>query len=186
MGARIGYGVFATAPIPAGTITWISDPFDQRFAGDEVPLLDPILRRALHRYAYRDLDGAYVLCWDHARYNNHSCHPSCRTIGDFDIAVRDLRAGDELTIEYGVINVPEELECECEHDDCRNRITKNDANRFGDAWDAEIHEAALRCASVAQPLTELFACSATLTALMADVASGRAPSLPRSRDLVLP
>ena len=185
VGARIGYGVFATAPIPAGTVTWVHDPFDQRFNAKDLQHLSPILRSALVRYAYRDLDGAYILCWDHARFNNHSCVPACRTIGDFDLAVRDIGVGDELTIEYAAINVPEELECECGRPECRRVIKRRDAERFGPAWDAEIRRAVTNSASVAQPLAELFDGCATLAALMADLRGGRAPSLPLSRDLVL-
>lgn len=183
--ARIGYGVFATELIPRGTVTWVRDPFDQRFDAGRMAALDPMLRRALDRYAYRDLDGAYVLCWDHARYNNHSCRPACRTIGDFDLAVRDIAAGEEVTIDYAAINVPEELECECGDRDCRGVIRIADAARFGSAWDAEIAGAAVSCTSVTQPLAEVFHLSATLSAMHADVGAGRAPSLPRSRDLVL-
>lgn len=185
VGARIGYGVFATAPIPSGTVTWVHDPFDQRFTVDAAEQLAPVLRVALDRYAYRDLDGAYLLCWDHARFNNHSCRPACRTIGDFDLAVRDIAAGDELTIEYATINVPEELACECGQPDCRRVIKRGDADQFGAAWDAEIRQAATQSASVAQPLTALFAESPTLSAMLTELRGGRAPSLPRSRDLVL-
>lgn len=182
---RIGYGVFATAPIPAGTITWVRDALDQSFTRPQVEALPAILRRALTRYAYRDTTGSYVLCWDHARFNNHSCAPACRTVGDFDIAVRDIPEGGELTIEYAVINVPEELDCSCGAADCRRVIRADDAERLGAAWDAEISVAAARSPDVAQPLAELFAGNAVLQRLVSEGGGGRPPALPSSRLLVL-
>lgn len=74
--ARVGYGVFATHLIPRGTITWVHDFLDQTFSPDDVARLAPLHREALERYAYIEPTGAYVLCWDHARYNNHACRPS--------------------------------------------------------------------------------------------------------------
>ncbi len=183
--ARIGFGVFATAPIPAGTITWVRDPLDQRVSADAVERHSPLLRGALYRYSYRDLDGSFVLCWDYARFNNHSCRPACRTVGDFDIAVRDLAAGDELTLEYATINVPEELECECRQPHCRGVIRRVDVDTHGADWDAEILAAAQRSTRVAQPLGELFDRSSVLTAMMRDARAGKAIALPTCRELVL-
>lgn len=185
MDATIGYGVFATQPIPAGTITWVRDRFDQSFPADMVERLPPVLARALLRYAYRDLDGSYVLCWDHARFNNHACDPSCRTVGDFDIAVRDIPTGGELTIDYAAINVPEELACGCGSPACRRTIRAGDADRFGDLWDAQVRSAAMRAASVTQPLEELFLNSAALSRALRELRQGGAPVLPGARDLIL-
>ncbi len=120
--SAIGYGVAATAPIPRGTITWVRDPLDQKLDRAAVAALSAPLQAAIARYAYQDLDGSYVLCWDHARYNNHSCRPACRTVGDFDIAVRDIARGEELTIEYATINVLDVFDCRCGADNCRKLV----------------------------------------------------------------
>jgi hypothetical protein len=181
----IGHGVFTTVPIAAGTVTWVRDPFDQAIAPSVLPTLPPTLQAQLRRYAYQDLHANYVLCWDHARFNNHSCAPACRTVGDFDIAVRDLPAGAELTIDYAAINVPETLICACGEAGCRGNIEPSDVDRCGAQWDREVEVAARRCASVEQPLAELFGGSAVLTQLLADLQAGRAPLLPSSRELVL-
>jgi uncharacterized protein len=182
----IGHGVFTTEPIAAGTVTWVRDPFDQTIAPAVLPTLSPTLQAQLRRYAYQDLQGNFVLCWDHARFNNHSCAPACRTVGDFDIAVRDIPAGAELTIDYAAINVPETLICACGNATCRGRIEPCDVEHCGAQWDHEVAVAARLCASVAQPLAELFGGSAVLMQLMADLQTGREPMLPSSRDLVLP
>ena len=134
----VGYGVMATAPIPRGTVTWVRDPLDQRFAASTVAQMPELIRAALERYCYRELDGSLVLCWDHARFNNHSCQPSCRTVGDFDIAVRDIAAGEELTIEYATINVLETFACRCGAPGCRGSVRPGDAREYGERWDSEI------------------------------------------------
>lgn len=181
----IGYGVTATAPIPRGTITWVRDPLDQRFAPPSVARMAELLRAALERYCYRELDGAYVLCWDHARFNNHSCQPSCRTVGDFDIAVRDIAAGEELTIEYATINVLQTFDCRCGAPACRGSVRPGDAREYGERWDVEILEAARLTPAVPQPLASLFALSPTLCTMYANAHHGRPIVLPSSRELVI-
>lgn len=182
---EIGYGVMATAAIPRGTITWVHDALDQRLEPSVVARMPGLLRAALERYCYRELDGSYVLCWDHARFNNHSCRPTCRTVGDFDIAVRDIAAGDELTIEYATINVLNTFACRCGAPGCRGRVQPSDAREFGESWDREIVRAAEAAAAVAQPLAPLFDLSATLAAMYAAARDGRPIELPRSRELVI-
>lgn len=182
---QTGYGVIATALIRRGTITWVRDPLDQGLEPSSVAEMPDLLRAALERYCYRALDGSYVLCWDHARFNNHSCQPSCRTVGDFDIAVRDIAAGEELTIEYATINVLETFDCRCGAPECRGSVRPNDAREYGEQWDREILEVARLAPTVAQPLESLFELSSTLAAMYADACAGRPIVLPRSRELVI-
>jgi len=182
---QIGYGVIATALIPRGTITWVRDPLDRRLEPSSVARMPDLLRAALDRYCYRELDGSYVLCWDHARFNNHSCQPSCRTVGDFDIAVRDIASGEELTIEYATINVPETFDCRCGAPACRGSVRPSDAREYGEQWDREILGAARLAPAVAQPLESLFGLSPTLAVMYADARGGRPIVLPRSRELVI-
>lgn len=182
---EIGYGVVATTPIPRGTITWVRDPLDQRFDPAIVAGMPDLLRASLERYCYREVDGAYVLCWDHARFNNHSCRPTCRTVGDFDIAVRDIDAGEELTIEYATINVLESFACRCGAMDCRGTVRRDDARELGEEWDRQILDVARLAPTVAQPLETLFEFSPTLAAMYAEARGGREIVLPRSWELVI-
>jgi hypothetical protein len=182
---QTGYGVTATAPIPCGTITWVRDPLDQHLEPSDVVRMPAILRSALERYCYREPDGSYVLCWDHARFNNHSCQPSCRTVGDFDIVVRDIAVGEELTIEYATINVLDTFYCRCGASACRGTVRPSDALAYGEQWDREILDVARLTAEVAQPLESLFELSPTLAGMYADARAGRPIALPRSRELVI-
>jgi len=64
-------------------------------------------------------------------YLNHSCKPNCGVIKIKDelfiIAIRDLKAGEEITINYSTIladDDPYEMDCNCGSSKCRRRIKK--------------------------------------------------------------
>ena len=83
---RIGYGVFATRRIPAGTITWIRDALDRGFTRQAIDAMEPAYRAILDKYTFVDAIGEHVLCWDIARFVNHSCDPTCLAPGyDFEV-----------------------------------------------------------------------------------------------------
>ena len=104
---EVGYGVVAKEFIPKGTITWVLDKLDREFTPEEVEKLDPMYQGILDHYTYRNNRGNFVLCWDHARYVNHSFHSNCITTAyDFEIAVRDIFPGQQLTDDYGYLNIP--------------------------------------------------------------------------------
>jgi len=47
-----------------------------------------------------------VLCWDNGRYVNHSFNSNCLTTAyDFEIAIRDIQPGEQLTDDYGYLNI---------------------------------------------------------------------------------
>jgi uncharacterized protein len=81
-----------------------------------------------------------------ARWINHSCAPNCETIGiesdDGDpakerlviTAIRDIRAGEELTYEYGIVTdepVTDEVRamwvCRCGSPKCRGTMLEADS-----------------------------------------------------------
>ena len=70
---EIGFGVFATQFIPRGTLTWVCDELDQFVDPARVAALPPNYRKLLDTYTFRDRLGRHVLCWDLARFVNHSC-----------------------------------------------------------------------------------------------------------------
>ena len=153
---QIGYGVVATRPIPRGTITWVRDDFDQAFSIAQVERLAPLYRDIVEKYCFVDACGDFVLCWDLARYVNHSCDPSCRSAGyDFEIAVRDIRPGEELTDDYGSLNIEYDFTCFCGSAVCRRTILPNDLIRFADAWDGVVSEPFRLIPTVPQPLWPL-------------------------------
>jgi uncharacterized protein len=74
---QIGFGVYATKFIPKGTIVWALDEFDQIFEPIILSKVDKHRRELLQKYAYRNQEGNYILCWDLGKYLNHSFHANC-------------------------------------------------------------------------------------------------------------
>ena len=150
---QIGYGVVATRLIPCGTITWVRDAFDQSLSAAQVERMAPIYRDIAAKYCFVDARGNLVLCWDLARYVNHSCDPSCRSAGyDFELAVRDIHPGEELTDDYGSLNLEYDFICCCGSAMCREKIRPDDLLRYADVWDQIVLEPFRLIPTVAQPL----------------------------------
>jgi uncharacterized protein len=168
----IGWGVFATRAIPRGTAVWVRDELDQVMSPARVAAMPPLLQAMLARYSYLDARGETVLCWDHGRYVNHSCDPTCLAPGwDFEIAVRDIPAGAEITDDYATLGGGDDFTCECGAAACRRRILHEDFDRLADAWDARVAAAFSDFGSVRQPLWELI----RERAQVEDVLAGRQP-----------
>jgi hypothetical protein len=152
----IGYGLFATELIPKGTITWVGDALDQIITDTEAAKLPPITRELLHIYSYHNGRNERILCWDHARFVNHSCNATCLAPGfDFEIAVRDILPGHELTDDYGTLNLEQEFECHCKTTNCRGVIRPDDMLYLADSWDAAVSSAFPLLEQVAQPLWQI-------------------------------
>ncbi len=148
-----GYGVVATQFIPKGTITWVQDRLDRIFTQTEVAQLEPMYQDILNTYTFRNKEGEYVLCWDNARFVNHSYNSSCMsTAYDFEIAIRDIHPGEELTDDYGYLNVTEPFAAEPEDGTDRSMVLPDDLLRLHPIWDEKIQEAFPYIKTVDQPL----------------------------------
>jgi hypothetical protein len=149
----IGYGVFATERIPRGTITWAKCALDRVLSRSEVTALGPAYRGVIDKYAFLDGRGDYVLCWDLGRFMNHSCAPAVLSAGfDIDVAVRDILPGEELTCEYALLNLEEEMTCTCGAPGCRKRLGPGDPTRLMSVWDNRMGAAFADLLRVNQPL----------------------------------
>ena len=148
-----GYGVFATALIPKGTISYVKDELDLVLTRDHPLVLDERYRAIVDRYSYVDGSGNFILSWDHAKYVNHCCFPNTLTTGyGFEIAIRDINPGDELTDDYGVFTVEHEMEMCCTRRGCRKIVRHEDFDLLTDQWDQGIITALGHYRKVAQPL----------------------------------
>ena len=147
----VGYGVFAVRTIPRGTITWARDRFDQVFSPSQVASLPPVHARILDKYGYQDGRGDTILCWDHGRFVNHSCEATCLSPGfDFEIAVRDIPRGAEVTDDYGTLSPGEAFTCACGVPTCRRTVRPDDFERLTDAWDRAVAGAFVHLRAVGQ------------------------------------
>jgi hypothetical protein len=166
---NIGWGVFATRPIPRGTIIWALDTLDQKFTPEQVAGLPPYARATLDKYSYIDARGRHILCWDHGRFFNHSCDANCLSLGyDFELAIRDIAAGEELTDDYGTLNPLAPFPCLCAASDCRQAVQPDDFTRLGDRWNLRAREAFFLIPSVPQPLWNVLTERAEIEAALAD------------------
>ncbi|MBT0609016.1 SET domain-containing protein [Aequorivita echinoideorum] len=152
---EVGYGVVAKEFIPAGTITWALDELDREFTPEMVQKLNPISQNILDTYCYRNNKGNFVLCWDYGRYVNHSFKSNClSTAYDFEIAIRDIYPGEELTDDYGYLNVSEPFTGIEEGTD-RKTVYPDDLLNFHGVWDRQLMDVFHRIPKVDQPLREL-------------------------------
>jgi len=153
---QIGYGVFATEFIPKGTITWILDDLDQRLEESYIMSLEPLRRDRLLKYCFRDEQGLYILCWDIARYVNHSFLPSLiATPYKFELASRDIYPGDEITDDYGYFNLDKPFYCLPEPGTKRTKVMPDDILSYYPEWDRIAAEAMQHFNQVKQPLIHL-------------------------------
>jgi len=149
---EIGYGVFATQKIPKGTIAWARDKFDMEFTPVQVERMDSIHLALMSKYAYRISNGNYILCWDFGRYVNHSFNSNLLSTGyDFELAVRDIEEGEELTDDYGYLNVQEPFQARAE-DSPRTIVYPDDLAQYATQWDAMIKNCLPLILKLNQPL----------------------------------
>jgi SET domain-containing protein len=103
-----GFGVFAAAPVAKGTPVWrFAKGLDMDFDPGIVDTLPQHVRIFFSHYGYLDRNvQRIILCFDDARFVNHSDAPNVATdyaqdAYGLDVALRDIAAGEELTMDYG-------------------------------------------------------------------------------------
>lgn len=105
-----GLGVFAAEPIARGAEVWRFTPgFDLEAHPALLERQPARFREHLLHYGYIDRRlKLFILCCDDARFLNHSETPNLGP--DYtlerhgvDIALRDIREGEELTVDYRAI-----------------------------------------------------------------------------------
>ncbi|MDD3146079.1 MAG: SET domain-containing protein [Candidatus Riflebacteria bacterium] len=152
---EIGYGVVATRFIPKGTIIWAFDKLDREFTPNQISQLAPIYKDILTKYCFRNSKGNQVLCWDNGRYVNHSFHSNCMTTPyDYEIAIRDIKAGEELTDDYGYLNIEEPFRG-INEGTRRKIVYPDDLVRYHKTWDKQLIKAMKHLHRVEQPLQPL-------------------------------
>lgn len=152
---EIGYGIVATKFIPEGTITWVQDELDQVYTPVQVAEMLPFTQDMIDKFTFRNNKGNYVMCWDTAKYVNHSFNSNClSTAYDFEIAIRDIQPGEELTDDYGYLNVTEAFKAKDEGTS-RTTVYPDDLLNFHKEWDAKLENTFNKLNQIPQPLEAL-------------------------------
>lgn len=103
-----GIGLFANQFIPKGTPTWKFQPgFDLKIDKNELANLSEPAKEQFLKYAYLNpKTDKYILCFDDARFFNHSDNPNCIDTESPDdtegisVVVKDIQEDEELTCNY--------------------------------------------------------------------------------------
>jgi hypothetical protein len=152
---EVGHGIVATKRIPKGTITWVQDELDQVYTPEQVSKMKPSTLEMIDKYTFRNSKGNYVMCWDISKYVNHSFKSNClSTAYDFEIAIRDIEVGEELTDDYGYLNVSEAFEA-IDEGTSRTKVYPDDLVNFHKEWDEQLKNAFQHIEKVNQPLQKL-------------------------------
>lgn len=156
IGDAIGYGVFATRPIPMGTVVYVKDPLELEITPQKYKEYDPVLQETIEKYSYMDETGVRIISWDHAKYVNHCCQCNTMSTGyGFEIAIRDIAEGEEITDEYGMFNFEYEMALVCQKPNCRMRVTGRDLDVYFQEWDEKVQQALAQFQNVEQLLLPL-------------------------------
>ncbi len=149
----IGYGVFATAPIPKGTIVYAKDKLEIELTPKQFNKLDKIHQNIADKYSYIDEKGNRVISWDNAKYVNHRCDCNSMSTGyGFEVAIKDINANEEITDEYGLFNIPFPIEVNCGCENCRKMLLPTDADTYTAEWDEKVENALTNILEIEQPL----------------------------------
>lgn len=148
----VGYGVVAKKLIPKGTITWVQDELDIVYTDEKISQISPLMQEYLETYSFLNGRGERILCWDIAKYVNHSFKSNCvSTAYDFEIAIRDIYPGEQLTDDYGYLNVTEPFKAEDEGTK-RKVVYPDDILKYYAVWDKAVSDNLTVMKEVAQPL----------------------------------
>ncbi|MGW2559422.1 SET domain-containing protein [Streptomyces sp. NPDC001514] len=119
-------GLFATEPIPAGTVVWLPCAKCPTWSADELGAVPAERFGLLDKYGHLLEDGSLLLPCMGAFLMNHSCAANVLDTGlDFGVAVRDIAPGEEVTCDYATFtaDIGWSMECNCSTPECRGTIT---------------------------------------------------------------
>lgn len=153
LGEPVGYGVFATADIPRGTIVYVKDSLELVITPTDYLMHNQEMQDVIEKYSYIDENGNRIISWDFAKYVNHCCN--CNTISTgygFEIAIKDIKKGEQITDEYGIFNLTQEMTLHCGDATCRKVIKPSDFDTYYQDWDHKIKDAIGKLFDVEQPL----------------------------------
>ena len=105
-----GLGLFAGQDIKEGDIVWFLDPVtDSIFTKEEFEKLlnsmDEDNKEKFEKWSYIRKDTTVVLCADNAKFMNHSNNPNIKCNGQYDVALGDIKVGEEIMCNYNEFHI---------------------------------------------------------------------------------
>jgi len=134
-----GYGIYATQDIGTGELIFAGEERAQRLVTRSYVEQNWSVheQRIFRRYAYPVSPEVYLF-WDDNPSEwapqNHSCAPNSGYHGLNVVALRNIRAGEELTLDYGnfLDENAESFECKCGAPNCRGLVEGKSQNSVTD------------------------------------------------------
>ena len=110
-------GLFAIRNFKSGEIIY-THPVGKKVLAVEINLLTAEERDRLEKRG----DGIYELMEPPACYVNHSCEPNAQEKDHIGYALRDIRAGEEITVDYTLSIEGGPMQCNCGGEACKKVI----------------------------------------------------------------
>lgn len=128
--ASVGFGIFADSAIKTGEVVFPGEGRAQRIVtrGHVERTWSPPAVADFRAYAYPLSDEVFIL-WDRNPDDwapqNHSCDPNTVYRGLDVVALRDIPAGEELTLDYADYcnETAAAFDCRCGAPNCRGRVS---------------------------------------------------------------
>jgi len=152
-----GEGIFAGESIPKGTIIFYYSSNDVYVSQKEFQCSSRFEKQQICKFGVEDEFGKWIVTDGDA---NHSCDANILSMfvdGLYcDVAVKDIRIGEEITIDYGLFysSFPWKMTCRCNSYNCRGIIGSGIAvdPQTQELWHSRISGAAVRIHQVRQAL----------------------------------
>ena len=113
-----GKGVFALKKFKKGEIVMILDK-THKVKHSQINKLSKHNQNHLNYIGY----GNYIIMKSPEKYVNHFCNPNTYVINEKDIAIRDIKKGEEITTDYSANSIESwKMNCKCESKNCRKII----------------------------------------------------------------
>ena len=150
---HVGYGVFATEDIKEGTIVYVKDSLELSISPSDYLMHNEDMKTVIDKYSYIDEKGNRIISWDFAKYVNHCCNCNSMSTGyRFEIAIRDIKKGEQITDEYGIFNLDKSMNVVCGELNYRKEIKPSDFDEYYLKWDEKIKKSILKLFDVEQVL----------------------------------
>lgn len=114
-----GRGIFAAQDISPGEVIIDWEECKENLTQHDVERLPDEARK---RVSF--IDGRYILFKPPACWVNHSCDANARGTNGRDVATREIKKGEEITVDYVLEQVPDlDFPCNCGSQSCRGFLS---------------------------------------------------------------